>query len=122
MDDYNYVNQLEEKTIHSYMQEHGIRQYSTDQYGNIVGPPGLAKLLKETTGIQRDEISAKIQGLYDDVDAEYSETILEMVGFNEFSQFLDKDGLFFLKNPKIWELTLKNKLDKNTVELIFNKI
>lgn len=123
MVEYNDVNRDEEETIHFYLQEHGLRGYSTNGYtGEIIDPPGLAKLLKETTYIAREKISAQVQQKYDEIDAEYAETITEVVQLNDFKDLLQKDGLFFLKNPKIWELTLKDKLDKGNIEFIFNKI
>lgn len=123
MVEYNDINQEEDEIIQNYLKEHGLRGYSTDGYtGEIVDPPGLAKLLKETTKLQREKISAKVQEEFDKVDAEYEETIKEKIDLDAFKTILDKDDLFLLKNPKIWDLTLKEIIDESTIRLIFSKI
>jgi hypothetical protein len=119
---FNDVNRYEDEIIEGYLKKHGLTGYSVDGITGEIDPPELGKLLKDTVYREREQLSEGLTAEFDSVDTKYQETITDALSVSEFEKLINNGDLFFLINPKVWDLTLESILDKDIIGLIFGKI
>jgi len=97
----------------------GIINYTCDLSGKIEGPQILVDYLKDQIEPMRQELRDCQNYNKSLLDTRYSEVITSQLNLDELSEYVDKDGLFYLCNPKLWSLTISPFIDRSTLDHIF---
>ncbi|GAA3985714.1 hypothetical protein [Mucilaginibacter dorajii] len=121
-DQFQVIGNDEEDFIERELSSLGISTYSTNERGEIIDPPELNKAINDFNDKKRAPLKLAYSNEVAEIEKKFASTIFNEVSIDEIQNILEKDGLYILKNPIIWEKTFKKILNKDTIERVFQAI